>query len=124
MEKIAYKILTQDQFAGLQAGTFAGAPIDIADGYIHLSTAAQLTETVNKHFAGQTGLVIAAVDLAELGDKIRWEVSRNNALFPHLYGSLDAASIIATAPLEWEKDGTIKLPAPGWKDPRIWRQGK
>jgi uncharacterized protein (DUF952 family) len=110
MNNIAYKILTAGQFADLQAGCFNGAPADIADGYIHLSTAAQLAETLAKHFAGQTGLVIAAVDLAALGEKIRWEISRNDALFPHLYGRLEAAHIIAARPLAWQPDGQVVLP--------------
>ena len=110
MNNIAYKILTATQFAELQAGSFNGAPADIADGYIHLSTAAQLAETLTKHFAGQTGLVIAAVDLAVLGEKIRWEISRGNALFPHLYGRLEATHIIAARPLAWQPDGQVVLP--------------
>ena len=66
-----YKVLTAEQFAALQAGRFSGAPVDVADGYIHLSTAAQLTGTVQKHFSGQEGLVIAAVDSAALGAGLR-----------------------------------------------------
>lgn len=90
----AYKIFTADQWAGFQAaGVFVGAPVDLADGYIHMSTAEQTDETLAKHFAGQMGLVIAAVDLAQLGDAVRWEVSRGGALFPHLYGTLLMAAI-------------------------------
>lgn len=70
-DETAYKILTAPQFAALRAGCFEGAPVDVADGYIHLSTAAQLDETLAKHFAGQEGLVIAAVALAPLGDALR-----------------------------------------------------
>ncbi|MFC4291590.1 DUF952 domain-containing protein [Sphingorhabdus arenilitoris] len=82
----AYKILTADQWAAFERdGVFAGAPVDHADGYIHLSAADQLQGTLDKHFAGQTGLVIAEVDLGMLGDDVRWEVSRGGALFPHLY---------------------------------------
>ncbi len=110
MPYTAYKVLTAEQFTALQQGKFAGAPIDLADGYIHLSTAAQLTETVSKHFAGQTGLIIAAVNLQSLGDQIRWEPSRGNALFPHLYGRLEASHILAAAPLAYNPDGTVQLP--------------
>jgi uncharacterized protein (DUF952 family) len=83
-ETTAYKILTADQMAELEKGSFAGAPIDIQDGYIHLSTADQTVETLEKHFAGQTGLWIAAVDLEALGDAIKWEPSRGGQLFPHI----------------------------------------
>jgi len=107
----AYKVLTAAQFAALRAGTFSGAPVDIADGYIHLSTAAQLTETVQKHFAGQVGLVVAAVDLAALGAALKWETSRGGALFPHYYGRLSMAHVTAHAPLAFTTAGEVAPPA-------------
>ncbi len=91
----AFKILTADQWAQFQAdGVFHGAPVDLADGYIHLSATEQLQGTLDKHFAGQNGLVIAEVDLAALGGSIKWEVSRGGALFPHIYGSLPMGVVI------------------------------
>lgn len=94
--KLAYKVLTGQQFAQWQAdGSFAGAPVDLADGYIHLSAADQLEATLDKHFAGQSGLVIAAIDLALLGDTVRWEPSRGGALFPHVYGALPIAALVS-----------------------------
>ena len=94
---IAYKIFTAAQWGQFQAdGVFAGAPVDLADGYIHLSTIDQLQGTLDKHFAGQTGLVIAEIDLGLLGDTIRWEVSRGGALFPHIYGPLPLSAILSS----------------------------
>ena len=94
---LAYKILIADQWAQFQTeGVFTGAPVDLADGYIHMSTAEQLTETLAKHFAGQSGLVIATIDVAQLGDALKWEVSRGGALFPHYYGALPMAAVIKT----------------------------
>ncbi len=91
----AYKILTAEQWAQFQRdGEFRGAPVDLTDGYIHLSTADQLADTLVKHFAGQTGLVIAEVDLSVLGDAVRWELSRGGALFPHVYGVLPVAAVL------------------------------
>lgn len=110
MAALAYKILTAAQFAALQAGTFEGAPVDIADGYIHLSDATQLTGTVRKHFAGQEGLIVLAIDLNRLDAPVRWEVSRGGQLFPHLYGRLRLADVLAHAPLRWQ-DGQVVLPA-------------
>jgi uncharacterized protein (DUF952 family) len=75
---------------------FAGAPVDLADGYIHLSTADQLQGTLDKHFADQSGLVIAEIDLGLLGDTIRWEVSRGGALFPHIYGPLPLSAVLSS----------------------------
>lgn len=95
----AFKILTADQWAAFSAdGVFHGAPIDIADGYVHLSTAEQTGETLAKHFAGQTGLVIAEIDLTGFGDALKWEVSRGGALFPHIYAPLPLASVRTTRP--------------------------
>ena len=90
----AFKILTASQWAQFQAdGIFHGAPVDLADGYIHLSAADQLQGTLDKHFGGGSGLVIAEVDLNALGDTIVWEVSRGGALFPHIYGRLPMAAV-------------------------------
>lgn len=109
-----YKVLTAEQMAALERdGTFAGAPVDLQDGYIHLSTADQLEETVAKHFAGQQNLHVAAVDLAACGDAVKWEESRGGALFPHLYAPLSLEAVVAYSPLEHEPDGSIRLPVTG-----------
>lgn len=111
---LAYKVLTAGQMAALEReGEFAGAPVDLADGYIHLSTAGQLGGTIDKHFAGQQDLWLAAVDLAVLGDAVRWEPSRGGALFPHIYGTLPLDAVIAYSELQYEPDGALRLPVTG-----------
>ncbi|RYY26477.1 MAG: DUF952 domain-containing protein [Sphingomonadales bacterium] len=112
-ETIAYKVLTSDQMAALEAGSFEGAPVDVADGYIHLSTQAQLQETLDKHFAGQEGLWLAAVDLEALGDAIKWEESRGGQLFPHIYGDLTLGAVTAYSELHYQEDGALRLPVTG-----------
>ena len=109
----AFKVLTEAELGELEAGTYAGSAVDRADGFIHLSTAAQLAGTLEKHFAGATGLCLAAVDLAALGDAVRWEVSRGGDSFPHIYGALTLDAVIAYGPLERGQDGAIKLPIAG-----------
>jgi len=110
----AYKVLTAEEMAALERdGTFAGAPVDVADGYIHLSTADQLTATVDKHFAGRSDLHVAAVDLGSFGESLKWEESRGGELFPHLYGPLLLETVIAYGPLERDDDGAVKLPVAG-----------
>ncbi|URW76803.1 DUF952 domain-containing protein [Sphingomonas donggukensis] len=110
----AYKVLTGPQMDALEAdGSFAGAPVDLADGYIHLSTAAQLTETVDKHFAGQSDLHVVAIDVEALGEAIRWEESRGGQLFPHIYAPLPLDAVIAYSPLERDADGQVQLPVAG-----------
>jgi uncharacterized protein (DUF952 family) len=87
-------------------GRFGGAPVDLADGYIHFSTASQLRETAAKHFAGQAGLLLISVDAGKLGAALRWEPSRGGALFPHLYRPLALGDIV------WRR-GVDDGPLPG-----------
>jgi uncharacterized protein (DUF952 family) len=90
----AFKILTGEEWARFQAdGRFEGSPVDRADGFIHLSAADQVEGTLARHFAGQTGLVLAEVDLGALGETVRWEESRGGALFPHIYGVLPVEAV-------------------------------
>jgi len=111
---VAYKVFTADQMVQLEAdGAFAGAPVDLADGYIHLSTADQLEETVAKHFGGQDNLHIVAVDLEALGGMVKWELSRGGALFPHIYGALPLTAVTAYGALERGPDGKVRLPVTG-----------
>lgn len=105
-----YKVLRPAEWSELvQNGASTGAPIDMADGYIHFSTATQVAETLAKHFAGMTPLIIAAVDDAGLGDALKWEVSRGDALFPHLYRALKITDIAQHGEIS-VVDGTHVLP--------------
>lgn len=96
----AYKILTAGQWAAWRGrGEFSGAPIDLDDGYIHLSTAEQVAETAEKHFAGLSDLVLAEVDLDLLGDMVHWEESRGGQLFPHVYGTIPLEAVTDARPI-------------------------
>lgn len=93
-----------------QRGAFRGAPVDLRDGYIHFSTAAQVVETAQRHFAGERDLVLVTVDAAELGANLRWEPSRGGALFPHLYGTLPMSAVRRVDPLPLGPDGRHVFP--------------
>lgn len=94
----AYKILTAPQWAAWQeSGLFAGAPVDIADGFIHLSAADQVAGTREKHFAGQSGLVLAEIDLASLGAAVKWK-SRAAARFSRMSMAASPLPRSRTAP--------------------------
>ena len=111
-ELFAYKVLTAEQFDQFKAdGLFKGAPVDLADGYIHMSTREQAADTVAKHFAGQDRLVMLMIDLAPLGDAVKWEVSRGGALFPHLYGELPMSAVAGKVVLRIGDDGLHQFPA-------------
>ncbi|MBB3934896.1 DUF952 domain-containing protein [Aureimonas phyllosphaerae] len=92
------------------AGRFVGAPVDVEDGYIHFSTAEQVRETAAKHFAGETSLIVAAVDPARLGGDLKWEPSRGGDLFPHLYGELLMDAVVYVADLPLGADGRHVFP--------------
>src|SRR3954451_25452979 len=80
-------------------GAFPGSADDLRDGFIHFSAAAQVAETARKHFFGQAGLFLIAVDAEALGDSLRWEPSRHGEHFPHLYGELDLGAVTAVQEL-------------------------
>lgn len=111
-ELFAYKILTRPQFDQFRAdGTFQGAPVDLEDGYIHLSTREQAAETVARHFAGQDDLVMLMIDLAPFGEALKWEASRGGALFPHLYAPLPMKAVAGKVTLRLDEQGRHQFPA-------------
>lgn len=91
-------------------GVYRGSADDVRDGFIHFSSAPQVAETARKHFAGQTGLFLIAVDADALGDALRWEPSRNDELFPHLYGELDLGAVTGVQEMHTRSDGTHDVP--------------
>jgi len=91
-------------------GVFRGSADDIRDGFIHFSLASQVAETARKHFFGQTGLFLIEIDADTLGDTLRWEPSRNDELFPHLYGELDLGAVIVVLDLRARSDGSHDIP--------------
>ncbi len=99
MDATAYKIIDAAEWReALAEGAYAGSEVDRADGYIHLSTAAQLSETARRHYAGRENLMLLTIDLTALGDTIVWEPSRGGALFPHIYGPLPIRAVTEIAP--------------------------
>jgi uncharacterized protein (DUF952 family) len=90
-----------------RAGVFGGAPVDLADGYIHFSTAGQVAQTAARHFAGRADLVLVAVDGEALGGALRYEPSRGGAMFPHLYGKLPLSAVRWVKPLPLGADGHV-----------------
>jgi uncharacterized protein (DUF952 family) len=103
---LIYKIVPADLWREAEKnGAFAGAPVDRRDGFIHFSTAAQVRATAAKHFAGQDDLLLVGVDPLKLGEDLRFEPSRDGALFPHLYAPLEIAAASLVRPLPLDADG-------------------
>ena len=108
---LIYKILSRPQWDAFRlAGATFGAPVDLADGYIHFSAAPQLAETAARHFADQSDLVLLAFDANRLGSALKWEPSRGGALFPHLYAPLPVGAAETSAPLALDAEGAHVLP--------------
>ena len=105
-----YKILPRrDWDTALTAQVYEGSELDRADGFIHLSTAAQAQETAHRHFHGQAGLVVLEIEADDLGEALRWEPSRGGDLFPHLYGALDVARVLSVAEAPLDADGVPRI---------------
>jgi uncharacterized protein (DUF952 family) len=101
-----YKVFRTSEWDNLVSeGSTLGAPVDLADGFIHFSTAGQLRETLRKHFTGAGDLVLAAIEADRLGPELRWEPSRGGALFPHLYRALARDEVVWTAALHETAQG-------------------
>ncbi|MBN9256950.1 MULTISPECIES: DUF952 domain-containing protein [unclassified Mesorhizobium] len=112
MSRIVYKIAPEALWREAESiGRFTGAPIDVADGFIHFSTASQVRETAARHFAGQADLLLIAIDGARLGDALKYEVSRGGALFPHLYAPLDLGAVLWVRPMPLGDDGAHRFSA-------------
>jgi uncharacterized protein (DUF952 family) len=108
---IIYRILPAADWAAAQAaGRFTGSAHDIRDGFIHFSTSAQVAETAAKHYAGLQGLVLLYVKTESLSVPLKWETSRNDDLFPHLYGDLPVAAVHRIEPLPLGPDGRHVFP--------------
>jgi uncharacterized protein (DUF952 family) len=103
---LIYKLLDRATWeAAAASGTFGGSAVDLADGYIHFSTADQAAETARRYFHGARDLLLLAVEVEALGAPIRWEPSRGGALFPHLYAPMPAAAVRRVTAVALDAEG-------------------
>lgn len=106
-----YHMCRREEWDAAEArGVYRGSSQDRADGFIHFSSAGQVSESAAKHRAGQDGLVLLVVQAEALGDALRWEESRGGALFPHLYGALPVTAVTAVHALPLGADGRHVFP--------------
>jgi uncharacterized protein (DUF952 family) len=111
MSQVIYKICRDAEWRlAERERVFRGAPVDLGDGFIHLSTADQVAQTAAPHFADAADLVLVAVDAGALGSALKWEHSRGGALFPHLYGTLPLGAVVWAKPLPLGADGVHAFP--------------
>lgn len=110
MNAIAYKLVDRAEWVAARGqAAYGGSALDLRDGYIHLSTGAQLAETARRHFAGRDDLVLVAVDLRRAGEALKWEPSRGGDLFPHLYGPLTTDLASGERRLSVDADGVMRF---------------
>ena len=90
-----YKILPADTWhADLRI--VPATPLDVKDGFIHLSAGYQIDGVLQRHFAPNLDVICFRFSCHRLGqqgdgDALRWEISGNGDLFPHFYGNLLAS---------------------------------
>jgi uncharacterized protein (DUF952 family) len=105
----AFKIVDAAEWDAARAtGAYRGSAVDLADGYIHLSTADQLEETARRHYAGRRNLRLLEIDLDRL-DAVKWEPSRGGALFPHQYGDLPVGAVLNDRAMSVSDDGVMTV---------------
>lgn len=109
--RLVYKIVQKDEWEAAQrAGVYHGSADDRRDGFIHFSAAHQLQGTASKHFRGQSGLILVGFRTGDLGEALRWETSRGNDLFPHLYEALQTSLAVAVHELQLDGGGVPVIP--------------
>ena len=114
MSRMIYHMCPAEAWqAAVRVGEYRGTADDLRDGFIHFSTAEQVAESAHRHRAGQSGLVLIAVESARLGGRLKWEKSRGGALFPHLHGALDPRKVASVVPLPLGPDGEHIFPPLG-----------
>lgn len=110
MNEVAYKLVDRGEWTAARAvGAYAGSAVDLADGYIHMSTAGQLAETARKHYAGRSALMLVEVALRPLGQALKWETSRGGDLFPHLRATLPMSAVTAERGLSVDAAGVMRF---------------
>ncbi len=110
MTDVAFKLVDREEWELARLdGAYAGSAVDLQDGYIHMSTSAQLAETARRHYAGRGDLLLVAVDLTVLGEALKWEASRGGDLFPHLFGALPLSAAREERALSVDEDGLMKF---------------
>jgi uncharacterized protein (DUF952 family) len=111
MTRMIYHMCPADTWQeAVRTGAYHGTADDQRDGFIHFSTAEQIAESARRHRAGQAGLVLIAVESDRVGARLKWEMSRGGALFPHLYGPLDPGEAASIRPLPLGPDGEHIFP--------------
>ena len=108
--KFVYKIINHDELQKAKlSGTYSGSSKDIEDGYIHFSGQDQVEGTLQKYYKGQQNLILLKIKTLNL-DHLVWEQASDGNFFPHLYSSLDLATVVDEYEIILQDGGSHKLP--------------
>ncbi|KAI5116510.1 hypothetical protein M0805_001865 [Coniferiporia weirii] len=98
---------------------FPQTQVDLNDGFVHLSTLAQLPNTLSRFFGGDAMVQLLKVDYARMSafKIVKWETASNGAAFPHLYARLTGEFVrdlkVVAKGDSWEETAKI-LEDKGW----------
>ncbi len=121
MRDCVYRICETERWAAAQASCeLPLSEFDRRDGYVHLSCASQLGATLARYFAGRDDLVVLTLACERLIDgSLRYEspkrsggdpARRPGELFPHFYGRVPVAAVVAVDPIMLDEEGRHRLP--------------
>ena len=108
---IIYHLSTRAAWQAAAATGAYTADSLVSEGFIHCSTAQQVRATAARIFAGRTDLILLCVDSARVGMEIRYENREGgDNLFPHIYGPLAVAAVVAVDDFPPRDDGCFDWP--------------
>ena len=88
----------------LKAGAHRPASL-AAQGFVHLSTRAQVLGTANRFFVGRRDLLLLRIDESKLVGTLKYEEGEPGQLFPHFYAALPVDAVSSSLPLLPDADG-------------------
>lgn len=110
-DRIVLHITTAAEWDAARGAGEYRAPSLETEGFIHLSTPAQLLVPANERYAGRSDLVILLIDPSRLGSRLVFEDSyRTGVAFPHVYGAIEIEAVTGTVAFPCRDDGSFALP--------------
>jgi uncharacterized protein (DUF952 family)/ribosomal protein S18 acetylase RimI-like enzyme len=93
-----------------RAALTAGHVAEATEGFVHLSTTGQVSATADRFYADCDDLTLLAVEPARTHAEIRWEEGEPGQLFPHVYGPVPIAAVLAAEPFGRDAAGRFACP--------------
>jgi uncharacterized protein (DUF952 family) len=119
MLMLIYHLTTRADWEQAQPAGYYQAASLASDGFIHASTPAQIETVANAFYREVAECVLLAIDPARLTAPLQWEapLHPNGASaeptaerFPHIYGVVALAAVVAVIPFPLGADGKYHFP--------------